>query len=101
MKNEKDAAVHAQEFENAANLRDKQTKLEKQYEDAKNKWKNTQNGENTSLSEDDIGEVIAGWTGIPLTKINETESDRLLNLEGTLHERVIGQKTLLILLVKL
>ena len=92
MKNEKDAAVHAQEFENAANLRDKQTKLEKQYEEANNNWKNSQNGANTSLSEEDIGEVIAGWTGIPLTKINETESDRLLNLEDTLHKRVIGQK---------
>ena len=92
VKNEKDAAVHAQEFENAANLRDKQTKLEKQYEEANTNWKNTQNGDNTSLSEEDIGEVIAGWTGIPLTKINETESDRLLNLEDTLHNRVIGQK---------
>lgn len=92
VKNEKDAAVHSQEFENAANLRDKQTKLEKQYEEANNNWKNAQNGDNTSLSEEDIGEVIAGWTGIPLTKINETESDRLLNLEDTLHNRVIGQK---------
>ena len=92
VKNEKDAAVHAQEFENAANLRDKQTKLEKQYEEANNKWKNAQNGDNTALSEEDIAEVIAGWTGIPLTKINETESERLLNLEDTLHKRVIGQK---------
>ncbi|MCD8834847.1 ATP-dependent Clp protease ATP-binding subunit [Staphylococcus arlettae] len=92
VKNEKDAAVHAQEFENAANLRDKQTKLEKQYEEATNNWKNAQNGENTALSEEDIAEVIAGWTGIPLTKINETESQRLLNLEDTLHDRVIGQK---------
>jgi len=92
VKNEKDAAVHAQEFENAANLRDKQTKLEKQYEEANNNWKNAQNGASTSLSEEDIGEVIAGWTGIPLTRINETESDRLLNLEDTLHKRVIGQK---------
>ncbi len=46
----------------------------------------------TSLSEEDIAEVIAGWTGIPLTKINETESEKLLSLEDTLHERVIGQK---------
>ena len=46
---------------------------------------------NTELSQEDIAEVIAGWTGIPLTKINETESDRLLNLEATLHGRVIGQ----------
>ncbi|WP_256061987.1 UvrB/UvrC motif-containing protein, partial [Staphylococcus aureus] len=92
VKNEKDAAVHAQEFENAANLRDKQTKLEKQYEEAKNEWKHAQNGMSTSLSEEDIAEVIAGWTGIPLTKINETESENLLSLEDTLHERVIGQK---------
>ncbi|MCA0117189.1 ATP-dependent Clp protease ATP-binding subunit ClpC, partial [Staphylococcus epidermidis] len=88
---EKDAAVHAQEFENAANLRDKQSKLEKQYEDAKNEWKTSQGGQSTSLSKEDIAEVIAGWTGIPLTRINETESDRLLNLEETLHDRVIGQ----------
>lgn len=50
------------------------------------------NGMSTSLSEEDIAEVIAGWTGIPLTKINETESEKLLSLEDTLHERVIGQK---------
>lgn len=92
--------MHAQEFENAANLRDKQTKLEKQYEEAKNEWKNAQNGMSTSLSEEDIAEVIAGWTGIPLTKINETESEKLLSLEDTLHERVIGQKMLLIQSVK-
>ena len=65
VKNEKDAAVHAQEFENAANLRDKQSKLEKQYEEAKNEWKNSQGGVSTALSEEDIAEVIAGWTGIP------------------------------------
>ena len=50
VKMKKDAAVHAQEFENAANLRDKQTKLEKQYEDAKNEWKTTQGDQSTSLS---------------------------------------------------
>ena len=58
---------------------------------AKNEWKNAQGGLDTALSEENIAEVIAGWTGIPLTKINETESDRLLNLEDTLHKRVIGQ----------
>ncbi|RIM56435.1 AAA family ATPase, partial [Staphylococcus arlettae] len=92
VKKEKDAAVHAQEFENAANLRDKQTKLETQYEEAKNEWKNNQGGQHTTLAAEDIAEVIAGWTGIPLTRLNETESDRLLHLEDTLHERVIGQK---------
>ena len=62
---------------------------------------NAQGGLDTALSEENIAEVIAGWTGIPLTKINETESDRLLNLEDTLHKRVIGQTMLSIQLVKL
>ncbi|ELH0915673.1 ATP-dependent Clp protease ATP-binding subunit [Staphylococcus pseudintermedius] len=100
VKKEKDAAVHAQEFENAANLRDKQTKLEKQYEEAKNEWQNHQGGQHTTLVAEDIAEVIAGWTGIPLTRLNETESERLLNLEDTLHERVIGQNDAVIAISK-
>ncbi|EHS7207418.1 ATP-dependent Clp protease ATP-binding subunit [Staphylococcus pseudintermedius] len=100
VKKEKDAAVHAQEFENAANLRDKQTKLEKQYEEAKNEWQNHQGGQHTTLVAEDIAEVIAGWTGIPLTRLNETESERLLILEDTLHERVIGQNDAVIAISK-
>lgn len=91
VKKEKDAAVHSQEFENAANLRDKQTKLEKQLEDTKNEWKKAQGEKNTCVTAEDIGVVVANWTGIPITKLNETESERLLNLETILHERVIGQ----------
>ncbi|MEB7768054.1 ATP-dependent Clp protease ATP-binding subunit [Mammaliicoccus sciuri] len=91
VKKEKDAAVHSQEFENAANLRDKQTKLEKQLEDTKNEWKKAQGEKNTCVTAEDIAGVVANWTGIPITKLNETESERLLNLETILHERVIGQ----------
>ncbi|MFV5937809.1 ATP-dependent Clp protease ATP-binding subunit [Mammaliicoccus sciuri] len=91
VKKEKNAAVHSQEFENAANLRDKQTKLEKQLEDTKNEWKKAQGEKNTCVTAEDIAVVVANWTGIPITKLNETESERLLNLETILHERVIGQ----------
>lgn len=91
VKKEKDAAVHSQEFENAANLRDKQTKLEKQLEDTKNEWKKAQGEKNTCVTAEDIAVVIANWTGVPITKLNETESERLLNLESILHGRVIGQ----------
>lgn len=91
VKKEKDAAVHSQEFENAANLRDKQTKLEKQLEDTKNEWKKAQGEKNTCVTAEDIAVVVANWTGISITKLNETESERLLNLETILHERVIGQ----------
>ncbi|WP_323703392.1 ATP-dependent Clp protease ATP-binding subunit [Mammaliicoccus sp. Dog046] len=91
VKKEKDAAVHSQEFENAANLRDKQTKLEKQLEDTKNEWKKAQGEKNTCVTAEDIAVVVANWTGVPITKLNETESERLLNLESILHNRVIGQ----------
>lgn len=91
VKKEKDAAVHSQEFENAANLRDKQTKLEKQLEDTKNEWKKAQGEKNTCVTAEDIAVVVANWTGVPITKLNETESERLLNLESILHGRVIGQ----------
>ena len=64
----KDAAVHAQEFENAANLRDKQTKLENNMKMPKMSGKQLK-VINPLLSKEDIGEVIAGWTGIPLTKL--------------------------------
>ncbi|HDG4513988.1 TPA: AAA family ATPase, partial [Staphylococcus pseudintermedius] len=56
--------------------------------------------QHTTLVAEDIAEVIAGWTGIPLTRLNETESERLLNLEDTLHERVIGQNDAVIAISK-
>ncbi|UOB20435.1 ATP-dependent Clp protease ATP-binding subunit [Macrococcus armenti] len=91
VKNEKDAAVHSQEFEQAASLRDRQTQLEKKLEETKKEWQKSQGSNNTSVTPDDIANVVAQWTGIPITKIAETESQKLLNLESILHNRVIGQ----------
>ncbi|TDM39105.1 ATP-dependent Clp protease ATP-binding subunit [Macrococcoides goetzii] len=91
VKNEKDAAVHSQEFEQAAALRDKQSQLEKQLDETKKEWQKTQGSNNTSVTPDDIAIVVANWTGIPLNKIAETESKKLLNLEEILHDRVVGQ----------
>jgi len=92
IKNEKDAAVHSQEFEEAASLRDKQTKLEKQLDETKKEWKKSQGQTESAVTEDDIAQVVAQWTGIPINKIAETESKKLLNLEEILHNRVIGQQ---------
>lgn len=91
VKKEKNAAVHSQEFESAAALRDKQTKIEKELEETKNKWKNAQDKTDSSVTADDIALVVAQWTGVPVNKIAETESEKLLNLEHILHKRVIGQ----------
>lgn len=87
LREEKDEAIENQYFEKAFETLTAIMKLEEQQRNSTN----TKN-ENVVLSADDVGEVIASWTGIPLTKINQTESNRLMNLESTLHNRVIGQK---------
>ncbi len=91
VKKEKDAAVQSQEFEAAANFRDQQTKIERQVKESEENWKKEQGDSSQSVTPADIELVVAMITGIPLTKIAEDESDRLLNLESILHERVIGQ----------
>lgn len=91
VKKEKNAAVQSQEFEAAAKYRDDQTKIEEKLETLENNWKNSQSSEKQKVTRGDIEIVISKMTGIPLQKIAEEESDRLLNLESILHDRVIGQ----------
>lgn len=92
VKKEKNAAVQSQEFESAANYRDQQSKLEKQLKEKEDSWKKEQGQTSQSVTQGDIEVVISGITGIPLSKIAEGESERLLNLESILHGRVIGQE---------
>lgn len=92
VKKEKNAAVQSQEFESAANYRDQQSKLEKQLKEKQDSWKKEQGQSSQSVTQGDIEVVISGITGIPLSKIAEGESERLLNLESILHGRVIGQE---------
>lgn len=91
VKKEKDAAVQSQEFEAAANYRDQQTKIERQVKECEENWKKEKGQSSQSVMASDIELVVAIMTGIPLAKIAEDESERLLNLESILHERVIGQ----------
>ena len=88
---DKEEAVRTQKFEEAASLRDKERSLKEKYEKEQKKWKNKNNKSITNITEENIAEVIASWTGIPAKKITEDENERLKNLEKTLHERVIGQ----------
>ena len=92
VRKEKDAAVQSQEFEKAASLRDSEQRLREELEKTKKTWKEKQGQENTKVTFDDIAEVVSSWTGIPVTKLAETETTRLLNLEKILHSRVIGQE---------
>lgn len=89
---EKDSAVLSQEFEKAASLRDKEQKLREQVEQTKDDWKAQQGQENLSVTEEDIEKVVSAWTGIPVVKLTKDESNRLLNLEKILHDRIIGQE---------
>ena len=91
VRSEKDAAVQSQQFEKAASYRDKEQKLVKQLEETKEKWKEEQGSTESDVTEDDIAEVVAMWTGVPVAKIAQEETDKLLNMEELLHERVIGQ----------
>ncbi|WP_211202317.1 ATP-dependent Clp protease ATP-binding subunit [Salicibibacter cibarius] len=88
---EKDAAVQSQEFEKAASLRDSEQRLREELDERKNEWKERQGQENTEVAMNDIAEVVASWTGIPVTKLAEEETERLLRMEDILHDRVVGQ----------
>ncbi|ALC83305.1 MULTISPECIES: ATP-dependent protease ATP-binding subunit ClpC [Bacillus] len=91
VRKEKDAAVQSQEFEKAASLRDTEQRLREQVEETKKNWKEKQGQENSEVAVEDIALVVASWTGVPVSKIAQTETDKLLNMENLLHSRVIGQ----------
>ena len=90
VKNEKEAAVTSQDFEKAAKLRDEEKTLVKDISDKKSAAKE-ESDQKLVVTEDDIAAVVAQWTGIPVAKIAEEESETLLHLEKELHKRVVGQ----------
>ena len=91
LKKDKEEAVRNQEFEKAADLRDKEQKALNKLLKEQNKWRNKNTKEVVNITQENIAEVISNWTGVPAKKITEDENERLRNLENNLHERVIGQ----------
>ncbi|WP_379971360.1 ATP-dependent protease ATP-binding subunit ClpC [Ectobacillus sp. sgz5001026] len=100
VRKEKDAAVQSQEFEKAASLRDNEQRLREQLEDTKQQWKEKQGKENSEVTVEDIASVVSTWTRIPVSKLAQTETDKLLNLESVLHGRLIGQDEAVIAVAK-
>lgn len=92
VRKEKDAAVQSQEFEKAASLRDTEQRLREKLEETKKSWKEKQGKENSEVTVEDIASVVSSWTGIPVSKLAQTETEKLLNLEEILHSRIIGQE---------
>jgi ATP-dependent Clp protease ATP-binding subunit ClpC len=89
---EKEAAIEAQEFEKAANLRDKERRLTNKKRELEEQWESGETGgERPSIGEEEIADIVSMWTGIPVFKLTEAETAKLMRMEEELHKRVIGQ----------
>ena len=89
---EKTAAVNSQDFEKAAQLRDKEKKLREELHELKEKWNDDKERISGAVTGVEIADIVSSWTGIPLQQLTEEESERLLRLEDVMHERIVGQE---------
>jgi ATP-dependent Clp protease ATP-binding subunit ClpC len=92
LQKEKEEAVNHQNFEKAAGIRDEEQKSLKEIESIKEEWKNSNKERELTVGEEEIAQIVSSWTRVPVVKLTEDESQRLLNLEGELRKRVIGQQ---------
>src|SRR4029079_19229651 len=91
VRKEKEAAIEAQEFEKAANLRDKERKLSLKKREMEENWKPSGEADQAEIGEEEIADIVSMWTGIPVFKLTEAESQKLIRMEEELHKRMIGQ----------
>ena len=89
---DKEAAIEAQEFEKAANLRDTERQLTTRKRQLEDEWAEGENGERPEVGEEEIADIVSMWTGIPVFKLTEAETKKLIRMEEELHKRVIGQE---------
>ena len=88
---EKEAAIHNQDFESAADVRDREKELSVKIKTARKNWEAAKRGNTKSVDAEDIAMIVSNWTGIPVTSITQDEGERLLKMEDSLHDRVVGQ----------
>ena len=91
VRREKDEAISSREYERAAELRDREASIADKLKELEQTWKDDQDDESPVVTEEDIAEVVSMWTSIPVTRLAATETERLINMEEVLHEKVIGQ----------
>ncbi|NLW91878.1 MAG: ATP-dependent Clp protease ATP-binding subunit [Syntrophomonadaceae bacterium] len=89
---EKEEAINAQEYEKAARMRDEEQRIKDEIETERKEWQNQRSLQIGTVGEPEIAVIVASWTGIPVSKLEEEESERLVHLEDVLHKRVIGQE---------
>jgi ATP-dependent Clp protease ATP-binding subunit ClpC len=87
----KDQAIRDQDFERAAELRDRERDLQRKIAEREQEWEEERRTHRPTLSEEDVGFIVSRWTGIPVTRLKEAETARLINMEEELHKRVVGQ----------
>ena len=91
VRKEKEEAIEAQEFEKAASLRDKERKLTQKKRELEEQWRDQESEVQPEIGEEEIADVVSMWTGIPVFKLTEAETQKLIRMEDELHKRVIGQ----------
>ncbi len=92
VRKEKEESIEAQEFEKAASLRDKERKLTQKKRELEESWRNNESEEQPEIGEEEIADIVSMWTGIPVFKLTEAETQKLIRMEEELHKRVIGQE---------
>jgi ATP-dependent Clp protease ATP-binding subunit ClpC len=100
VRTEKENAIEAQEFEKAASLRDKERKLTQKKKELEENWRSEADEEQPEIGEDEIADIVSMWTGIPVFKLTEAESQKLMRMEEELHKRVIGQEPAIVAVSK-
>jgi ATP-dependent Clp protease ATP-binding subunit ClpC len=100
VKQEKEEAIKTQEFERAADLRDRIKKVRQKLTDEKEKWESQKSKAEAVVTWEDIAYVASKWTGIPMIKLNEKESEKLLRMEEELHKRIVGQEEAIVAVSK-
>ena len=91
VRKEKEDSIEAQEFEKAASLRDKERKLTQKKRELEESWRSSESDEQPEVGEDEIADIVSMWTGIPVFKLTEAETQKLIRMEEELHKRVVGQ----------
>ncbi len=100
VRKDKEASIENQEFEKAASLRDKERKLTQKKRELEEQWRSEEQTEQPEIGEEEIADIVSMWTGIPVFKLTEAESQRLVRMEEELHKRVIGQDAAIVAVSK-
>src|SRR5690606_2437997 len=88
----KDGAIRDQDFEKAAELRDSERELKSEIRRKREEWEQEPKSHRPVIDEEDVGFIVSRWTGIPVSRLKQAETERLVNMEEELHRRVIGQE---------